>query len=322
MNLINTSDRIFIAGHQGMVGSSIVRTLKGNNFKNLLLASRKDLDLRNFKDVEKWFKNNYPDVVIICAAKVGGILANSNYPADFLLENLKIQNNIIEISWKENVKRLLFLGSSCIYPKFSKQPISENDLLTGALEPTNEPYAIAKISGLKLCQTLRKQYGFDAFSVMPTNLYGPGDNYHKLNSHVIPAFIRRFCEASDNNEKIVRCWGTGKPLREFLHVDDLSKACLFLLQKWNPKQPEFSYINIGSGNNISIKEVANIISHYSGFDGEIFWDYNKPDGTPAKKLDLTKINELGWKPSIEFKEGIKDTVSLFRKEYKRGALRL
>ena len=268
MNLINKKDNIFIAGHTGMVGNAVKKCLKKNGYTNLLLPSRQDLDLLNNRSVEKWFNENNPQVVILAAAKVGGIEANSKYPADFILENLKIQTNIIENSWKKGIKRFLFLGSSCIYPKLATQPIKEEYLLTGPLEPTNEPYAIAKIAGIKLCSTLKKQYGFDAISLMPTNLYGPGDNYHLNNSHVMPALISKFYKAKINSEKEVICWGTGSPKREFLYVDDLADAIVFVLENISSKNKLINdgglsidgILNIGTGLDISIKKLAKLIS--------------------------------------------------------------
>ena len=302
-----------MAGHLGMVGGSICRTLEKNDYKNILKVSREELDLTNFEYVSSWFKKNKPDVVIIAAAKVGGIHANNNYPASFLLENLKIQNNIIENSFLNNAKRLLFLGSSCIYPKFSKQPITEDQLLTSSLEPTNQWYALAKISGLKLCEALKKQYGFDAISLMPTNLYGPGDNYEEGRSHVLPALIKRFYEAKKDRLKLINCWGTGSPLREFLHTDDLGEACLFVLEKWRPELNESQYLNVGTGKDISIKDLAEEIAKIIGFEGEIFWDKDKPDGTYKKQLDISKIKKLGWQPKISLKDGLRETIEMFIK---------
>ena len=285
MNLINKSDRIFIAGSTGMVGSSLNKKFKEKGYENLLTPGRAQLDLTNKNKVDSWFKLNKPDITVISAAKVGGILANNNFPVDFLLENLKIQINLIESSWKYGVKRLMFLGSSCIYPKNCQQPIIEDYLLQGELEKTNEWYAIAKISGIKLCDALRKQYGFDAISVMPTNLYGPRDNYHLNNSHVMAAMIRRFITAKKNEVDEVVCWGSGQPFREFLHVDDLSDACLFLLENWDLKKenaPKLKYgevstiLNVGSGKDISIKELAELVSEIVGFKGKIKWDPSKP----------------------------------------------
>ena len=260
-----------------------------------------------------WFVNNKPTVVVVAAAKVGGIYANNNYSADFLLENIKIQTNLIECAWRNNVKRLLFLGSSCIYPKFSEQPIDEEELLTSALEPTNEAYAIAKITGIKLCETLRKQYKFDAISLMPTNLYGPGDNYKDDESHVMAALLKRFYEAVRDKKKEVVCWGTGSPYREFMHSKDLGKAVVFALEKWNPDDKNsprknngeiLTYLNVGTGIDLTIKELANKISKISGFDGKILWDQSKPDGTPKKQLNINRILKLGWSPEICINEGI------------------
>ena len=325
--LINRKDKIFIAGHKGMAGSAIMRSFFRNGYFQpssggcLLTASRDELDLLDESKVNKWFKKNTPDVVIIAAAKVGGIFANSQYPFEFISENLRIQQNIIENAWKNGTKRLLFLGSSCIYPKFSKQPINENYLLTGVLETTNESYAIAKIAGIKLCEALRKQYGFDAISIMPTNLYGPGDNYHYQNSHVFASFVRRFVEAKENDLEQVICWGTGTPYREFLHVDDLGDACLFLLENWDPnnkiniknsKEKYSSIINVGSGKDLTIKNLAEKISKEVGYKGEIYWDSEKADGTPRKKLDISKLKSLGWEPSITLEDGIKRTVEEYK----------
>ena len=296
-----------------MVGGSICRTLEKNDYNNLIKVSRKELDLTNFEYVSSWFKRNKPDVVIIAAAKVGGIQANNKYPASFLLENLKIQSNIIENSYLNNAKRLLFLGSSCIYPKFAKQPISEDQLLTSSLEPTNQWYALAKISGLKLCEALKRQYNFDAISLMPTNLYGPGDNYEEGRSHVLPALIKRFHEAKKDGLKLVNCWGTGSPLREFLHTDDLGEACLFVLEKWRPKLNESQFLNVGTGTDISIKDLAEEISTIIGFEGEIFWDKEKPDGTFKKQLDISKIKKLGWQPKISLKDGLRETIKMYIK---------
>ena len=327
MELINKNDKIFIAGHNGMVGKSIFNCLKTNGYQKLITSPRNKLDLRNLIDVQKWFLENKPKIVIIAAAKVGGILANKSYPVDFLIDNLKIQNNLIETSWKMGVKRLLFLGSSCIYPKFSSQPIKEESLLTGTLEKTNESYAIAKIAGIKLCESLRKQYGFDAISLMPTNLYGPGDNYQIDNSHVIPALLRRFHEAKEKNKSVITCWGTGTPYREFLHAADLGNACKFVLENWDPKSKEapldskgnpLTWLNVGTGLDISIKELAETIASTINYQGEIEWDHSKPDGTPKKQLDISKIKKLGWEPTISLKEGLINTYEIFCKELKTG----
>ena len=313
-HLIHRDDRIFVAGHRGMAGSAICRALKQKGYENLLTAHRDQLDLLDLQAVQHWFSTKKPTVVVLAAAKVGGIFANNTYPADFLLENLKIQNNVIETAWRTGVKRLLFLGSSCIYPKFAEQPIREDSLLTGPLEPTNEWYAIAKISGIKLCESLRRQYGFDAISLMPTNLYGPGDNYHPENSHVLPALIRRFHEANESGAESVTCWGTGSPMREFLHVDDLGNACVFALENWQPNSEQLQFLNVGTGVDLHIKDLAEMISSYIGYSGEIQWDTSKPDGTPRKLLDVSEINKLGWKAQISLREGLKNTIQLFRQQ--------
>jgi GDP-L-fucose synthase len=261
-------------------------------------------------------------VVVLAAAKVGGILANSTYPADFLLENLKIQNHVIEAAWRHGARRLLFLGSSCIYPKFAEQPIREEALLTGALEPTNEWYAIAKIAGIELCRALRQQVGFDAISLMPTNLYGPGDNYHPTNSHVLPGLIRRFHAAQAAGEPSVTCWGTGTPLREFLHVDDLGDACVFALEQWQPAADQLQHLNVGTGVDLSIKALAEAVAGATGFEGEIHWDTSKPDGTPKKQLDVGRLASLGWRARIPLAQGLASTVALFRQQLATGELRL
>tara|TARA_B100000886_G_C20422310_1_gene492200 strand:- start:2352 stop:3332 length:981 start_codon:yes stop_codon:yes gene_type:complete len=321
MSLINKEDKIFVAGHNGMVGGSVVRNLRESGYKNLLTVSKSELDLSKYNEVMEWFEKNNPNIVVLAAAKVGGILANNTYPTEFLLENLKIQNNVIESAWKSSVKRFLFLGSSCIYPKFAEQPIREESLLKGSLEPTNESYALAKISGIKLCQSLRDQYGFDSISLMPTNLYGTGDNYDPQNSHVMPALIRKFIEAKNKNLDTVTCWGTGTPMREFLHVDDLGKACVFALENWNPnsdKSPKYDndnplyFLNIGTGKDISIKNLAALIAKIVGFDGKILWESSKPDGTPKKLLNIDRIKQLGWQPKLNLEEGIKKTVDEFK----------
>jgi len=321
MNLISKKDKIFVAGHNGMVGSSVVRNLRFSGYKNIITSSKEHLDLRDQNEVKKWFLNNSPDIVILAAAKVGGIFANNSYPTEFLLDNLKIQNNVIETSWQTKVKRLLFLGSSCIYPKYSEQPIKEESLLSGSLEPTNESYALAKISGIKLCQSLREQYKFDAISLMPTNLYGTGDNYHPMNSHVMPALIRKFHEAKTRNLEEVVCWGTGSPMREFLHVDDLGRACIFALENWDPDTKDapkdkfgkaLTFLNIGTGKDISIKNLSFLIAEIIGYEGGISWDKDKPDGTPKKLLDISRFTELGWKPKFNIREGIEKTVKEFQ----------
>ena len=317
MTLIRSEDRIFVAGHRGMAGSAICRALQRAGYEHLLTPTRSELDLLNGSAVAHWFASNTPTVVVLAAAKVGGIQANSTFPADFLLENLKIQTNVIETAWRTGVRRLLFLGSSCIYPKFAEQPIREEALLTGALEPTNESYAIAKISGLKLCEALRKQYKFDAISLMPTNLYGPGDNYHPTDSHVLPALISRFHEAVNNNAATVTCWGSGSPLREFLHVDDLGEACVFALEQWQPCPEELKFMNVGTGVDLTIREVAEAVAKATGYVGEIIWDSSKPDGTPKKQLDVSRFKKMGWQARIPFEVGLRDTV----KAYREGLIR-
>ena len=308
--LIKPNDRIFIAGHRGMAGSAICRALGASGYNNQLTATRHELDLTNSAEDEDWFIHNRPDVVVLAAAKVGGILANKNFPADFLLDNLKIQNNVIEAAWRHGTRRLLFLGSSCIYPKFAEQPIKEESLLTGSLEPTNEWYAIAKIAGIQLCRALRLQHNFDAISLMPTNLYGPGDNYHPSHSHVMAALIRRFTEAARNGASEVTCWGTGSPRREFLHVDDLARAAVFCLETWkySPEKDESPFLNIGTGSDVSIKELAELIAITTGLKGTIKWDTSKPDGTPRKLLDISLAQKVGWQPTISLKAGIKSTI--------------
>ena len=320
--LINKDDRFFVAGHRGMAGSAICRALQRSGYENLLTASRDELDLLDLKAVQQCFADKSPSVVVLAAAKVGGIHANETYPADFLLENLKIQTNVIETAWRSGVKRLLFLGSSCIYPKFAEQPIKEESLLTGALEPTNEWYAIAKIAGIKLCESLRKQYGFDAISLMPTNLYGPGDNYHPENSHVLPALIRRFHEAKESGAESVTCWGTGSPMREFLHVEDLGDACVFALEHWQPGPTELQFLNVGTGVDLSIRELAEAVAHATGFTGAIHWDTSKPDGTPKKQLDVSLLKAHGWSARIPLEKGLKSTVALFRDQVNSSLVRL
>ena len=312
MGYISKENRIFIAGHEGMVGSAIARNLKNNGYLNLLTAKKTELDLTDSVKVKSWYKENKPDIVIIAAAKVGGILANSSFPTQFLLDNLKIQNNLIEGAWKNSVTRLLFMGSSCIYPKFASQPIKEESLLTDSLETTNQWYAIAKIAGIKLCEALNLEYGFDAISLMPTNLYGPGDYYHPEKSHVLPALIDKFDRAAKNNLKEVVCWGSGSVYREFLYVDDLAEACKFVLENWKPFKGEIKYLNVGTGKDMKIKQIAELIAKKCGFKGKIVWDLSKPEGTPRKQLDVTKIMNLGWKPKISFDEGLNLTIKNFR----------
>jgi len=329
MQKINKTDSIFIAGQSGMVGSAITRKLKENGYKNLLVPSRNILDLLDYNSTEDWFKRYNPDVVILAAAKVGGINANFKFSGDFILENLKIQTNVIENSWKNNIKKFIFLGSSCIYPKFAQQPIKEEFLLTSPLEITNESYAIAKIAGIKLCAALKKQYGFESISLMPTNLYGPGDNYHPTNSHVLPALIRKFFIAKNEDLPSVTCWGTGSPKREFLYVDDLADALIFVLENvssdnkllYDKENIYQGIINVGTGKDISIKELVYLISELFQYDGKIIWDQTKPDGTPRKLLDVSKINNLGWHASTSLKDGINSTIDHFKSDFLNKKIR-
>ena len=309
-NFSLSGKRIFVAGHTGMVGSAIVRLL--NNIDcEILTVSSQELDLKHSAKVDELFNKYRPDAVFLAAAKVGGILANSSYPADFLIDNLSIQNSVITNAFKYKVKKLMFLGSSCIYPRNAKQPIKESALLTGILEPTNEAYAIAKIAGIKLCQFYRKQYGVDYVSVMPTNLYGPGDNFHPKNSHVVAALISKFYEAVKLNKEEVIVWGTGKPLREFMHVDDLAEGLIFLMENYS----EYEHVNIGTGKEISITEFATIIKNISGWKGKIKFDDSYPDGMPRKVMDINKISKLGWNSKIELKVGLKQAYKWFIDNY-------
>ncbi|KAL9271454.1 putative GDP-L-fucose synthase 2, partial [Drosera capensis] len=310
--LSDKSAKIFVAGHRGLVGSAIVRRLQTLGFTNLVLRSHADLDLTIQSAVDAFFASEKPRFVILAAAKVGGIHANNTYPADFISVNLMIQTNVIHSSYNHGVEKLLFLGSSCIYPKFAPQPIPESALLTGELEPTNEWYAVAKIAGIKMCQAYRKQYGWDAISGMPTNLYGPNDNFHPENSHVLPALMRRFHEAKTRGDKVVVVWGTGAPLREFLHVDDLADAVVFLMDRYSG----MSHLNVGSGKEVSIKELAELVKEVVGFDGEIVWDKSKPDGTPRKLMDSSKLMELGWEPKISLRDGLVDTYEWYLENVK------
>lgn len=293
--------KIYVAGHRGMVGSAIVRQLEAQGYTNLVFRTSKELDLRNQAAVEAFFEAEKPDYVFLAAAKVGGIVANNTYRADFLYENLAIQNNIIHQSYLQGVQKLLFLGSSCIYPKLAPQPLKEEYLLSGYLEPTNEPYAIAKIAGIKLCEAYRSQYGCNFISAMPTNLYGPNDNYDLQNSHVLPAMIRKFHEAKATGKTEVVLWGTGSPMREFLYADDLAEACMYLMENYN----EAELVNVGTGVDVTIKELAETVREIVGFEGDLVWDTSKPDGTPRKLMDVSKLHAAGWKHTIELKEGIK-----------------
>lgn len=309
--LSDKSAKIFVAGHRGLVGSAIVRKLQSFGFTNLLLRSHAELDLTRQSDVESFFAAEKPRFVILAAAKVGGIHANNTYPADFISINLQIQTNVIHSSFLHGVHKLLFLGSSCIYPKLAPQPIPESALLTGPLEPTNEWYAIAKIAGIKMCQAYRIQHSWDAISGMPTNLYGPHDNFHPENSHVLPALIRRFHEAKVAGAKEVVVWGSGSPLREFLHVDDLADAVVFLMDKYSGVE----HLNVGSGKEVSIKELAELVKEVVGFHGELVWDTSKPDGTPRKLMDSSKLLALGWQPKISLRDGLVDTYNWYVKNY-------
>ncbi|MBT9393585.1 GDP-L-fucose synthase [Hymenobacter sp. NST-14] len=313
--MIHPDARIYVAGHRGMVGAALVRRLHEAGYHNLILRTSRELDLRDCAAVEDFFALENPEYVLLAAAKVGGIVANNTYRADFLHDNLMIQSNVLRESQRRGVRKLLFLGSSCIYPKLAAQPIREEYLLTGPLEPTNEPYAIAKIAGLKLCEAYRAQYGCNFISVMPTNLYGPGDNYDLQNSHVLPALLRKFSEAVARGLPRVAVWGTGTPRREFLHVDDLADACLHLLQTYNEATP----INIGTGRDISIQELADLVAELTGYAGEILFDFSKPDGTPRKLLDVSRLHALGWQHRTGLREGI--TAVLSSSEWQQATTR-
>ena len=304
MSKIKKDDKIFIAGHNGMVGSAIERKYRQEGFKNILTFSSKELDLRDQSSVDEFYKKVKPDFVILAAAKVGGIHANNKYKAEFIYDNLMIESNVIHFAYENNVKKLLFLGSSCIYPKHSPQPIKEEYLMSGHLEPTNKPYAIAKIAGIELCKSYREQYGCNFISAMPTNLYGTNDNYHFENSHVIPALLRKVVLAKKNNDPFVTVWGSGKPRRDFLNVDDLANACFLLMRQYDESEP----INIGSGSDISITELINIIMEEIDYNGEVKFDTSKPDGTMLKLLDISKIKSLGWAPKIKIREGIRKAI--------------
>ncbi|MEO7119528.1 MAG: GDP-L-fucose synthase, partial [Ginsengibacter sp.] len=297
----------YVAGHRGMVGSAIVRKLNKEGFSNIVTKTSSELDLRNQQGVNDFFETEKPQFVFLAAAKVGGIMANNTYKAEFLYDNLMIETNIIQAAYKNNVEKLLFLGSSCIYPKLAPQPLQEESLLSGLLEPTNEAYAIAKIAGIKLCEYYREQYGCNYISAMPTNLYGPNDNYDLQNSHVLPALIRKFHTAKTSGASVVTLWGSGSPKREFLHVDDLANACFHFMQNYNEKQ----FLNIGTGEDLTIRDLAELIKNIVGYPGDIIWDSNKPDGTPRKLMDVSKANSLGWVHEISLEEGIKKTYSDF-----------
>jgi len=305
---MKTSEKIYVAGHRGLVGSAIIRNLSENGFENIVVKTRDELDLTNQIQVQNFFKKEMPSYVFLTAAKVGGIHANNTYPAEFLYQNLMIQNNVLNSAYVNNVNKLLFLGSSCIYPKFAPQPMKEEYLLTGELEPTNEAYAIAKIAGIKLAEYYNKQFGAQFISAMPTNLYGPGDNYDLQNSHVLPALIRKFHEAKVGNKSTVEIWGTGKPKREFLFVNDLADACIFLMQNYN----DVEFINVGTGQDISISDLAITIKDIVGYSGKLEFNSEKPDGTPRKLLDVSKLNNLGWKAKTSLLDGIKKTCVHFK----------
>ncbi|XDD41531.1 GDP-L-fucose synthase family protein [Leptospira sp. WS60.C2] len=304
---MNKDSKIYVAGHRGLVGSALVRVLKQQGYTNVIGRTRSELDLTNQQEVNQFFEKERPEYVFLAAAKVGGIHANNTYPAEFIFSNLQIQNNIIDATYRYQGKKLCFLGSSCIYPKFAKQPMDEGQLLDGKLEPTNEPYAVAKIAGIVMCQSYNRQYGTEFFSVMPTNLYGPGDNYHPQNSHVLPALLRRFHEAKVNNLPEVVIWGTGNPLREFLYSDDMARACVFLMKQYD----EFregrggEHVNVGSGIEVSIRELAETIKDVVGYLGKLSFDLTKPDGTPRKLLDVSKLHRMGWKHEVELRDGIR-----------------
>lgn len=308
MTTINKTDKIYVAGHRGLVGSAIVRSLQSKGYTNIIGRTHKELDLTNQRDVCKFFEEEKPEVVVLAAAKVGGINANNTLPAEFAYENMQIQCNVIKAAHDYKVKKLLFLGSTCIYPKMAPQPIPEDALLTGPLEETNEAYAIAKIAGLEMCKFFKRQYGDDFISCMPTNLYGPHDNYDLNNSHVMPAMIRKFHEAKANCTPAVELWGTGTPLREFLYVDDMADACVFLLENYDGEQ----HVNIGTGVEVSIKELAETVQKTVGYEGEIIWNTNMPDGTPRKLTDVTKLHGLGWRHKVELKEGVELAYEWFK----------
>ncbi|WP_195402644.1 GDP-L-fucose synthase [Clostridium perfringens] len=309
---MNKNSKIYVAGHRGLVGSAIVRNLEEKGFKNIICRTHKELDLTNQNEVRRFFEEERPEYVFLAAAKVGGIHANNTYPADFIYENLMIQNNVIKAAHDFEVKKLLFLGSTCIYPKMAPQPIKEDYLLTGSLEETNEAYAVAKIAGLEMCKFFKRQYGDNFISCMPTNLYGPNDNFDLKNSHVLPALIRKFHEAKVNNSEVVEVWGTGKPLREFLYVDDMADACVFLMENYDGEQ----HVNIGTGVEVSIRELAETVKKVVGFEGELVFNTDMPDGTPRKLTTVDKLNGLGWRHKIDSNNGIKMAYEWFLENYK------
>jgi len=310
---MDKQSRIYVAGHRGLVGSAIVRRLEREGYSNVIVRTSAELDLREYRDVQRFFEDVQPEYVFLAAAKVGGILANNDYPADFIRDNLFIQNSVIDASYRSGVKKLMFLGSTCIYPKFAPQPMKESDLLTGTLEPTNEPYAIAKIAGIKMCQAYNRQYGTNYISVMPTNLYGPHDNYDLQSSHVLPALIRRIHEAKESGAASVEVWGTGSPRREFLYADDLADACVFLMNSYDSSE----IINIGVGEDVSIRELAELIKSVVGYNGEIRFDMSKPDGTPRKLVDVTKLHAWGWRASTSLEQGIRQAYEWYIEQAQR-----
>ena len=314
--IMEKNAKIYVAGHRGMVGSALVRRLESEGYQNIIVRTSRELDLRNQQAVADFFAVEKPDYVFLAAAKVGGIMANNIYRADFLYENLQIQNNVIHSAHVEGVEKLMFLGSSCIYPKLAPQPLQEDSLLTGPLEYTNEPYAIAKIAGIKMCESYRKQYGRNYISVMPTNLYGPNDNYDLNNSHVLPAMIRKFHEAKVENKPFVELWGTGSPLREFLHADDLADACVYLMKNYDGEQ----FVNIGVGEDITIKNLAELIKSTVGYEGELRWNTDKPDGTPRKLMDVSKLHSMGWKHRYNLEEGARITYQDFLEKIEEYAV--
>ena len=310
---MNPDSKVFVAGARGLVGSAIKRNLEDKNYSQVYWVRKKNCDLRNRIQVDQYFSQAKPEYVFLAAAKVGGIHANKTYPAEFIYDNLMIQNNVIDAAYKNGVKKLVVLGSSCIYPKNPKIPITEDQLLTSELEPTNDAYAIAKIAGLRMARAYKEQYGFNAISLMPTNLYGPGDNFHPENSHVMPGLIRRFHEAKENNDPTVTCWGDGSPMREFLHVDDLAEACYTCMEKYE----EGGHINVGTGEDVTIKELAETIAEVVGYEGEIVWDTSKPNGTPRKVMNVDRMKALGWEPKIKLRDGIESAYKWYLENYDR-----
>lgn len=313
--------KIYIAGHRGLVGSALVRKLQSEGFTNLILRTHAELDLLNQQAVADFFATEKPEYVFLAAAKVGGIMSNNTYPASHIYENLQIQNNVIHHSYLNGVKKLLFLGSSCIYPRLCPQPMKEEYLLTGLLEPTNEPYALAKIAGIKMCQSYNRQYGTNYIAVMPTNIYGPNDNFDSINSHLLPAFIKRFVEAKSNGDKQIVVWGTGVARREFLHVDDMADGCLFLMNNFDPTKEQNEkgeiFFNLGTGKDLTVKELVELFQQVVGYDGEVIWDKTKPDGMPQKLQDMTKMHGLGWKHKIDLETGIKQTCEWYKIKYEK-----